>query len=377
MCIFHAPHAANQFVLDVKWQAGADAVGVDLMGGQAFGFQKNLVTLFVSEAVDLVLHTRAIAWANPFNLAREHRTAVKAGADDLVCACIGMRDPAGHLMGMHACIAHEAEHWHRGIRPRHTIAGLLGALAVVDAASVNARGRAGLQSPLRKLEFLKPSRQTDRRWVPRPARLVVVQPDMDTAIQKGAGGQHHRTAAKTDTDLRNGTNHAVPFHHQVVHRLLKQPQIRLVFQHASNRSLVQNAVCLRTSGTHSRTFGAIEYPKLDAALVCCQRHRTAECIHLFHQMTFANATDAGVATHLAERLNVVGQQQSLTTHARRSQGRFCTGMATAHHDHVKVLGVVHSAPAFIHSVVNSTTIAATQSGTWSVYFILWIKKSMK
>jgi hypothetical protein len=58
-------------------------------------------------------------------------------------------------------------------------------------------------------------------------------------------------------------------------------------------------------------------------------------------MTLANATNRGVATHLAQGLDVVGKQQRLASHAGRRQGRFCTSVAATDHDHVKMFWVTH------------------------------------
>jgi hypothetical protein len=45
--------------------------------GQAFGLQKDLVAVLVRKAVDLVFHAGAVARAHAFDLAGEHRAAVK------------------------------------------------------------------------------------------------------------------------------------------------------------------------------------------------------------------------------------------------------------------------------------------------------------
>jgi hypothetical protein len=81
---------------------------------------------------------------------------------------------------------------------------------------------------------------------------------MDLAVQESAGRQHHGAAAETDADLGNGTDHprsiAVARHHQVVHGLLEQPEIGLVFQAATNRRLVKNTVGLGPGGAHGRSL---------------------------------------------------------------------------------------------------------------------------
>ena len=74
--VFHAGHAAHQRELDVKRQAGGNAVGVNLVGVQALGLQENLVAVLVGKAVDFVFHTGAVTRPHPFDLAGEHGAAV-------------------------------------------------------------------------------------------------------------------------------------------------------------------------------------------------------------------------------------------------------------------------------------------------------------
>ena len=306
--VLHAGHAAHQGVLDIKRQAGGDAVGVNLVGRQALGFQKNLVAVFVGEAVDLVFHARAIAWPYPFDLAGEHGAAVKAGADDVVGALVGVGDPTRHLAWVHLGPAHDAEHRHRtvrGVGAGHAVTGLLCALRVIDAPPIDARGCAGFQAALGQLQFFEPRRQAHGRRIARPTGGVVVQAHMDLAVQERTGCEHHGAATEANADLRDSAHHTVTFDHQVVHGLLEQPQVRLVFQDAADGGFVQNAVGLRPSGAYGRAFAAVEDAKLNAAFVGGQGHGPAQGIDFFDQMAFANAANRGVAAHLPQGLNVV------------------------------------------------------------------------
>ena len=120
------------------------------MRGQALGLQKNLVAFLVGKAVDFVFHARAIARAHAVDLAGEHGAAVEPRTDDVVCAFVGMRDVARHLLWVGNLAAHKTEdrHW-PGSAAGHTIARLFNALAEVNRATVNAWRRAGFQSALR------------------------------------------------------------------------------------------------------------------------------------------------------------------------------------------------------------------------------------
>ncbi len=168
---------------------------------------------------------------------------------------------------------------------------------------------------------------------------------MDLAVQKSAGRQHHGARTKTDAHLRDRTHHPVAFDHQIIDGLLEQPELGLVFQHATDRGLVKNTVGLGASSTHGRPLGAVEDAELDAAFVGGQRHRAAQGVHLFDQMALANATNGRVAAHLPQRLDVVRQQQSFAAHACRSQRSFGSGMAATDHDHIEFLRVKHEKSA--------------------------------
>ena len=105
---------------------------------------------------------------------------------------------------------------------------------------------------------------------------------MDLPVEEGARREHHGAAAEADTHLRHSAHHPVAFHHQVVHRLLEQPQVGLVLQHAADGGLVENAVGLCPRGAHGRALGAVENAELNAALVRGQGHGAAQRIHLLH-----------------------------------------------------------------------------------------------
>ena len=169
---------------------------------------------------------------------------------------------------------------------------------------------------------------------------------MDLAVQEGARGQHHGARAKTNAHLCDGASDAVTLDDQVIHSLLEQPQVGLVFQALANRGFVKNAVGLRAGGAHRRALGAVEDAKLDAALIGGQGHGATQGVDFLDQMAFANPANRGVATHLPQGFDVVAQQQGLGAHARGRQRRFGAGMAAAHHNDVKCFGIPHHTGPF-------------------------------
>jgi hypothetical protein len=236
---------------------------------------------------------------------------------------------------MHCRVADEAEHRHRIIARLRLHDG------VVDAASIDARRRAGLEPALRQRELLQLFRQTDRRRVACTAGRMVFETDMHAPVQEGTGGQHDRTRHEADADLRHHAGNTLALHDEVGRSLLEQIEIGLIFKTASYRRLVENTVRLRPRRAHGRPLARIEGSELDSGLVRGQRHGPAKCIDFLHQMPLADAADRRIARHLTQRFDVVRQQQRTRTGARGNQRGFGTGMAATDDDHVVTGRKIH------------------------------------
>jgi hypothetical protein len=102
---------------------------------------------------------------------------------------------------------------------------------------------------------------------------------------------------------------------------------------------------LGTRGANSRTLAGIEYPKLDSRTIGRPSHSATEGVNFLDQMTFANAANGGVAGHLAQRVDIVSEQQSLGTRARGGQGGLSSGVPSTYDNDIKAL-LVHA----IHSM---------------------------
>jgi glucokinase len=102
--------------------------------------------------------------------------------------------------------------------------------------------------------------------------------------------------------------------------------------------IMDRAVYYMAAGTGS---GA----KLDAGQIGCMRHGAAERIDFLHQMPFANTADGGVATHLAQGFDIVGQQQRAHTTAGSRQRGFSASVTTTNDDHIVMLRLFQD---FIH-----------------------------
>ena len=329
MRLLKALDRAHHGQLHVKGQAGGDAVGVILVNREALGLEKNLVRRLVGETMDLVLDRRAITRTHAFNDTGEHRRAVEAATDCLVCALVGMGNPARQLARMLLAPTEEGKH------RRRIITGLLGHHSEIDAATVDPRRRARFQPAYRQFQFAQAGRQTDRGRIPGAAALVTLQADVDQARQEGPRGQHHRAGLEAQADLRDHAGHPVALQDQVVNRLLEHSQIGLVLDTAADGLAIKDTIGLGTGRTHCRTFPRIEDSELDTGLVGGRRHRPAQRVDFLDQMALADTADRGIAGHLAQCFDTMGQQQRTATHARAGERSLGAGMTATDDDYVK------------------------------------------
>ena len=110
----------------------------------------------------------------------------------------------------------------------------------------------------------------------------------------------------------------------------------------AHRGLVQRAVGLAARGAHGRTLAGVERAPLDAGAIGATRHRAAQGVDLAHQVALADPADGRVAAHLADGLDVLGQQQHARAAARRGQRGLGAGVAAADHDDVVRARKVHA-----------------------------------
>ena len=223
---------------------------------------------------------------------------------------VGMGNPATDLRRVLFLVAHERHHRNRRI-PR-----LFGHDRKIDRAAIDTRRCAGFQASHPQRQFTQALSQGDRRRITRASARIVLHTDVDKSAQECASGQHHGIGHETQTHLGHNATYLILFNDQIISGLLKYPQVGLVFEDFTHCGLVQDAVRLSACCPHRRTFAAIEYAELDTAFIGSRRHRAAEGVDFFNQMTFADPADCRIAAHLPEGFHVVGQQQGFYAHAR-------------------------------------------------------------
>jgi hypothetical protein len=66
---------------------------------------------------------------------------------------------------------------------------------------------------------------------------------------------------------------------------------------------------------------------MNASAIDRPRHRATESIYFLSEMSFADTTNRGVATHLPERVQILGREQRRRARARGRQRSLGAGVA--------------------------------------------------
>ena len=150
---------------------------------------------------------------------------------------------------MHVAPPHEGKHRLR------RVAGLLRERREIDAAGIEARRRAGLQTTRRKTHFAQLGGEGDGGGIPSASCLIVSQTDMDQPGEERSGRQHDRLRLKAQAHLRDNPDDPLPLEQEVVHGLLEDDQIGLVLDPPANGLPVEHPISLRARSPHRRTLG--------------------------------------------------------------------------------------------------------------------------
>jgi len=245
------------------------------------------VARLAGEAMHLVLDRRAVARPDATDDPGIHRRAVKRSANDLVGALVGVRDPARQLARVQLAPAHEGEHrlgpvsWLHFQHEKSTLrASRRGGVPVFNrpTGSFSSRRRAArLRRPGHRLGPLRSCRA-----------------NMDPAGEESTCGQDYRARPEPQPDLRDDANSAVPLDLNIVDRLLKQLEIRLVFQTTPDGLAIEHPIRLRSGRPNGGALGCVQSPELDARLIGGDRHCAAPSVDLLDEMTLADTPIEGL-----------------------------------------------------------------------------------
>ena len=260
----------------------------------------------------------------------------------------------GALVGAGDVAAHLA----RALRRRRRVEGERGRRVVprlgleagaVDGPPVEARWGAGLEAPHPERKGAELLGEGVGGGIAGPPPLVAAEPDVDPPAEEGAGGEDDRGGP--EREAHRGHHPGRPealgpvLEEEVVDGLLEEREAGLGLERAPDRHPVALPVDLRPGRAHGRAAARVQGAEVDPAAVRGAPHGAAEGVDLAHEVPLADPPDRGVAAHLAEGLDALGEEQGAGAGAGGGKGRLGPRVPAPDHDDVECLVVVHRRPA--------------------------------
>ncbi len=169
--------------------------------------------------------------------------------------------------------------------------------------------------------------------------------DVDQAAHEGAGAEDDGPGAVEGAvghaDTGDAERGPLPFRDEVVDGFLTQAEVGLCFAEAFDFGLVGAFIGLCPGAVHGGAFAAIEDAELDAGGVDGAAHGAAEGVDFADDLPFGHAADGRIAAHLADGIEVGGQEGGLGAHACRGEGRLGARMSAADDQHVVIVESAH------------------------------------
>ena len=282
------------------------------------------MTRLFGKAHHLILDAGAVAGADAFDGAAVQRAAADILPDDGVGLPVSVADVAGQLVLQHGGIGGE------GGRNRRLVPLLLFQFLVIYAVAVHPGGGTGLEAAQRNAKLPQTFTEMGGGVHPVRAGFFAVFPDEHLALEKGSGGDDHRSdRVPSAHGGGDGGDVARPVGFDGDDLRLTHRQARLIFQRGLHIHMVALAVALQAQAVDRGAFAQVEHPALQHGGVGGLCHFAAQGIQLPHQVTLGGAPDAGVAGHIADGIQRDGKDDGAAAKTRGGQRRFDAGVSGA------------------------------------------------
>ena len=167
------------------------------------------------------------------------------------------------------------------------------------------------------------------------AGRVLLVPDVDHAVEKGAGRQHQ--SARPERPPIGETDGGDPplGNFEIAGQALDERQIFSRLDLGAHRLAIEAAVGLSARSAHRRTLGAVEHAELNAGGIGDPAHEPVERVDLAHEMALAEPADRRIAGHDAEVGARLHNQRCARAESSRGGGRLAAGVSAANDDDVE------------------------------------------
>ena len=223
--IFEAGDGFEGGELDFGGHGGAEALDVDGFAVPLFDFEEDGVAVFIGEANDFVFDAGAVAGADAFDLAAEHRALIEVRAEDVVSVGVGVGLPGGEEFALGKGVVVEF-----GEGASLGFGGHDEGSVEVEGAEADAWRGAGFEAALADTEIAEELGEGDNGLVSVAGGDGFAGTFVAEAIEEGAGGDDDGAAGDMSVADENAGD-AAALGGDAVHRSLDEGEIGLVGHH--------------------------------------------------------------------------------------------------------------------------------------------------
>jgi hypothetical protein len=161
---------------------------------------------------------------------------------------------------------------------------------------------------------------------------------MEEAAHEGAGGNDDRFGPVDHPKAGADAGDGVVFDEQLGGVALMEVEVGLVLDEPLHAELVGLLVALGAGGLDAGALAGVQHAELDAGGVRVPAHDAAEGVDLPDDMPFGQTADGGVAGHLGDGVEVLGENGRLAAEPSGGHGGLHPGVAGAADDDIVMLG---------------------------------------
>jgi hypothetical protein len=327
-------NAVDYPFLEFRRKRIPQSLRVDLLSVQPFPLEDDGVALLVGETHHLVFEGGTVTGADPFD-----DPGIEGGETDVLAdETVGLF-PRRREEGGKALLAQSFRGEGEGFRIG--IAVLTDEAGKVDRGGAQARGCSRLHPP--HLETERPERggQFQGGDLASPARRPADVADVDEAAEEGPRGDDHRPPGVKDARLIDHAADPPVFDDELLHQALTEMEAFLLLHDRLHGKAVDLLVALEAGRLDGRAFGGVQEAEMDGSFVGYPPHLPAQGVEFLDELALGEAADRGVAGHQRNGVEVYVEQERLTTHPRRREGRFAARVPAPDDD--DVIFPVHAA----------------------------------
>jgi hypothetical protein len=153
--------------------------------------------------------------------------------------------------------------------------------------------------------------------------------------KEGSGRYDHGAGLKLRAIAKRDAAYGPAIEQKRRNRTFDDREARLGGQNLLDGSSVKVAIALRARSLNGRPFRSVEHFELDACLIGCLPHQSAEGVNLFDEVAFGQTADRGVARHASDGIAKHRHERYTRTTARANASSLCAGMAPTDDDDIE------------------------------------------